>query len=366
MWAFRHCGRWDRVREICDDIIALREVTQYTHDDIELERLHAGWHLGDNYTSLLEQSARCATEDQATAEHRIRATRIAILLANNLGEIDVARRVFFSVRSLLEASWLDSSECLHVRMSCERLLGSLQEASRCAQALVEAERQSGSIPRLVHALRASAELLYEAGNSEQSRLNIQEGFELAQKQSMGAAAVYCAEQMATLELNEGSLDRAVEWIGRGERWSARIHGKVLNENLRCLKARVVLEQGHVAHALELLKPYSVDGLVDSPAIRGTAGFLAVIVQCLPTTEPDFRKSLQALERIHAILQRLGRVDYSTFGLFRGLVRAGRTQDACEMLDAYVTHHRRDQSRHPFYVLRALAEASALSQCGAVR
>jgi DNA-binding SARP family transcriptional activator/tetratricopeptide (TPR) repeat protein len=358
--ALRVGGRWRRLTEVIPDTRRLREqASQWhaVHDEEELTLLEAEWRAFGQPAGLLEHSKECLAARDASADHRLRAASLGLIIADAMCSAADARDIYTKAGPLLASSDVDELARLQVELIYHTAYGDLDIATSVAERAIVLERKVGDPAALARALRFAAYPFRRCGLHDVAIRSLEEALHLAEKYRLGSAALPAINGIVSSLIETGDLIAANKWYARAMDWVGSAEDTAATLSIKVLGAQLALAGGRVAEAAAIYG----EGLAEvnaDPMMRRSSHTISVHLRIqLAQGKPRPTVSdIDTLQRLHTSAWAFGGQDYPAMALFSALTAVGQGPRALAILQQYATKHRRERWPLPTEMRLALTES----------
>ncbi|MHB1223500.1 MAG: ATP-binding protein [Gemmatimonadaceae bacterium] len=336
--SLRSAGHWQHLRDILPAIQQLRRQLQpweTSHNDEEIVLLEARWRTDDPLPLLLDAAESCGRARNAPLNHRLSATGLALVFADNLCDANAAERLFRMSEEMTMHHSSDPASLLRIRMIYHNAYGRVDAAIEAAEALIELMRVRGDAIALASALRNSTTPFRTAGLIDQAFAAAIEAYEVATQRQMASGAANAADILATLNLAVSDISHAEQWYNQARYWAGRTEEAAADISISRVGARIALLSGDgpSAQALAGLRRQAL--AQDQVSRRRTEGY-AIFTACgLSLGRLDGAPEL--LEEFETALRttmRYGGQDFAADTLLRAYLSLGDEASAAGLVRRY--------------------------------
>ena len=358
--AFYRSSSWEQVTEVirrARRIMVEVDPTHDSHDDLELMELRAEWRML-RLEHTLERALACLHEPLATANHRVEAGSMALMLLDQFCANDAMLKVYDAVESLGRDPSVRAAARLQATVVYHTVCGDLDTAVDAARLLVAEERKCGITGNLFRSLCNAAVSLRTAGLFEEAEDFLQEALSVGRQHKTDLALPLALHLLASMALERGHNEDAARWYHALRAHPQKHNGMFGSIEMRSLGARLELLRDRPGVAKRLAR-CNITALRQEPIIfRRTyqaALCVATEVACGIVPHDDL---LQVLEDAHLKSRRSSHQAFAAYALYVGLKAAGRSRRGKKLLTDYLETYRREPWPAPAHLLATL-EKSAL-------
>jgi len=353
--AYYGCGAWHSLSETAGKAHSLKyrlypDVDQ--HDEVELMDLRAQWrHRG--LDAVLRHALECLNASTASANHRIRAGIMALMLTDLVCDHTAMRATYLTLKPLLDESGTEESHRLEAAMVFHTVCGDFAAAVAATRDLVKLRRQLDNLADYMRALTNGAVAFRTAGLFSEAYALLHEALTIANSHKLPLAAATPLLLLANMDIELNERSAAVAWYEQ----LASIPAIPGDNNDRLARsavgARIALFQGDFATARSLVGE-DVNLLLQDPMPhrRTYSLALAIAVDLAEGIHPH-KQAMAGLEASHLQSRRNARQAFSAYVLHQALVLSGRQAKAKRLLGDYVSEYRREPTPAPHHILALL-------------
>jgi len=342
--ALQVISEWGRSTEVlltCQEYHRLLHKESSQHTDFELRFFDASSRTTLDYKVLLERISPCVHSGALPANHRVSAAAIALKLASNLVSPAILDELYFAVEPLLAAPEVDQMARMEVEMVYHSVCGDPATAIEAADRLADAARSQSDPVVCARALLNCAHAYRLNNNVDKARVKL------------SAALTYCIEQkleshlrdvyisIVSLDLFCGEVAQARVALAKAETFPLpRSDVRWIND-LVFERVRMFLAEGNIEQAAVAVQQLSPLGARNSNQATAMAAARVAVLVAQRSDKQILRLAVEELSTHYEKTRRGGLQDYETATLLRGLIELGAHLRATELLDSYLTEHRRE-------------------------
>jgi tetratricopeptide (TPR) repeat protein len=356
--AYDRSSSWGQVSEVARrarSIMLELNPNHDSHDELELMALMAEWRML-RLEHILEKALTCLHALSATANHRVEAGTMALMLLDQFCVNDEMPKVYELVESLSQLSGVRTATRLRAMVVYHTVCGSLDTAVDAARAMVAEERTSGITGNLFRSLCNAAVSLRAAGLFEEAESCLHEALSVGKQHKTDLALPLAFHLLASMALERGQTDDAMRWYQALRSHPLTHNGMYSSLEMRALGARLELLRGRPLVARRLVRS-KITALRQEPLIfRRTyqaALSVATEVACGDVPSDDL---LDILEDAHLKSRRSTHQAFAAYALYVGLKAAGRERRGKKLLGEYLKCYRREPWPAPTHLLVTLENA----------
>jgi hypothetical protein len=357
--ALKRAADWIQLSELVETAIELQDrcsLPAGSHSDLELLKSEILWRTESDLSVSLDRSLACADDESATTTHRAEAALLAAIVADTMCRFADLERLNRIALVLSSTSVGSRTNLLAVRLIYETISGSLERATECAMALVELERELGSVRGLARALRYSCLPSRMNGSSELALAAATEALELAEHHGLVGDAAAAADIIVSIHLERQDADAAAIWIPRCESVASRVGARYALASLAINRAIHAHLTGDAESAMRYAGPDISKHFLD-PAIRQRMLYLSVHARVL-VAHADRNGLLEIAPMLAAALQlrrSTGAHDFHVASYAFALRALGESRAARDYVADFVALGRRDRTNPSDELQRILAQ-----------
>jgi DNA-binding SARP family transcriptional activator len=346
--ALQLAGEWEKLLPVVRKVIAMQEAVEgkeHQHTDEELVLVEALWRDGRPLTELFDQLMRCARATDAPSAHRVRATTLAIMLADNLCCREKAGAAMKVVESCLDTPEVTDSARFFLQLVYHCSFGDHEIAVRASRGLVHRERRNGNAATLSRALRHASTVLHLAGYAGPAMNAAEEALHLAEAHDLHRDAIAATSRLIDMCLSKDDVTQALHWHAVATQEAAHSSDRIAQGVAAGMEAQLYLRCGQYTEAEAALRTCEVafrnsECLLAKSAQRMLQAVLRVRRDgAIPTGE-----ELNELRDLHLRTRSYNGQDYVMEAFHHILVASGRRAEADEVLGEYISGFRRDRSK----------------------
>lgn len=310
------------------------------HDEFELMELRARWRSEVNNLPIAD-AIECLEATDASVDHRVAAGAAALMMSDQACDHGAMRRIYGGI----ENAWSIEPPDLVLRhradMVYHSVCGDLAKGVNAARQLVEEQRKRGDPAELVTALCNAAASWRTAGLFGDAETALIEAFDIAERQGVGTSASTALLFLAQISLEIGNNSRARDLYETMVARAAKPEAERDQKRLVAVGARLAITEKRYAEARRVtrgwLRRLQRDPLADRRVYRAAVFVGARIVE----RGEDFFAGLSVLEDAFRRARVNSRQTFPAGVLYHALAVAGQSQKAEEILQEYLTKHRRE-------------------------
>lgn len=347
--ALKMSGAWGDLCDLLPKTQDLRmEVRCWAsqHHDDELLLLEARWRTDHPLPSLLVLADACSTARNAGLLHRLAATALALVFADNLCDRAAATRLYERAQVLGQRQHANHASQLRTGMIFHNSYGDIATAVDCAEELISMMRAAGEPVSLAASLRNATTPYRMAGRLDDAFACAVEAYEMSTNKRMVSAAAHAADILATLNLLVRDVCHAETWYKQASYWVPQVVEPAADISIRRIGARIALERGDPMAARALLRLSSDQLRLDQVSRRRTEGYALFVACALAESNEQIDDAL--LDEFAGALETTmpyGGQDYAVSVLFNAYIRNSHASKASSLLGVYATA-RRERSPSP--------------------
>jgi len=330
-----------------------------SHDALELMAVRAKWRAG-NARDALDECVACLHCDSATADHRVKAGVMTLMLLDATCRHDDMQQTFQLVERLAESVGVEPSSLLEARMVFHTLCGDLNVAIASAKSLVALERGKTEGGYLFRSLCNAAVVYRTVGLYDKAVATLTEAMSLAESHDLPRSLCRVLPMLAHLALERGELDEAKAWYARLMAQLRPQDDVYVTLDVGSLGARISLLDGDANSAAKQY-PLSFEQINSDPLGQGRTYGLAVHVAIrLAQGKPLGTNVVDALEQAHILSRRSLYESYPAYVTYHALRHVGRAERAEELLRDFETKYRREPPSVRHHLIDSISVALAPS------
>lgn len=349
-------GHWQLVGEAIDhlkEILVADSHSVIGHSETELIGFEAKWRSSNEWHDLLNQVKRCIFDENAPAEHRVRAAVLGLKLATNVEDEEELDQIFSAVESSLEHPQVEPEARLYVEMVYNIDRGQMEKGKCAAMSLVTRERSAGNLGNLIWALVNAAQAMRRCGELSLAKRYLEEAFTVARGKHLSARACTVAHHLVLTALAEDDIEAAKQWLVAAREYAIPSEDLHTQHEHLYYGARIALMEGKTEEASRL---HSKIHLHNDQSLLRRISLIALslrlrIRDCSPCEE--IRTLVAQLDELFRVERARGGQDFEAFSLYLGEVYLGDSAAARERLQNYVATFRRETGPPPQEILVAL-------------
>ena len=312
-------------RQPCEDLFSLEAL------------LRTDW----DYAATYERSMRLARDDRATGAVRTGAAGLAMVLADNLCDIEKSVEAY-SAHTQVIRDGPDSLADAQAELIYRTAIGELDLAKEAANRLVEHARAANSPPELARVLHYAATAYRFCGDFEKVRSLLRESEAIARRHGLDQARRAALMMLASTTLDRGDFGEAAKLLDQADLVGAAPDDQRAVSDIVVLRVRLLLAAGRVTEAQArwharpplLMQPIGLRARTDNLAVA--------VVLALDGSDPiKLRSSLNELAESMARSVTGGFQDYAVAARCRAMQRLGETAAARVLATAYIERDRRE-------------------------
>ena len=313
------------------------------HDDLELLALRARWKTNQDEDAL-RQLVACVSAPEATAEHRVRAGTIALMLQDLTGRQNDMPATFGIVDTLSKTATVNEVFSLEANLVFHTLCGNLDHAVRAADRLILLQREKEDQGDLFRHLLNASMTYRTVGDFDNSIGCISEAAAIARAHRLPKCSLRALPMLAHLALERGLNVEARHWYHQIQEITANSDDVFVNIDIESVEARLAIAEA------DRLTPPRLRAERESAAVRrhahkGRTYTLALHAAIMLLREEALEpETLSQLEQAHLRSRRSLAQAFASYVLYAALTRAGHTRRAVDLLDEYHREHRRETWR----------------------
>jgi DNA-binding SARP family transcriptional activator/tetratricopeptide (TPR) repeat protein len=360
--AYYRSNNWNQVSGVirkARKVVFSIDPKRNCHDELELMALRAEWRAL-RLEPGLKRALACVNDERASANHRVQAGAMALMLLDQTCQLDGMPSVFETIQDLSCRAGVTRSARLQTATVYHTACGDLDIAVESAQELVETERKTGNIGEVLRALCNAAVPLRTIGLFDEAEHMLLEALTLAEHRKIERSRLQVLTLLTNMALECGRNEQAHKW------WALMLsHASLQSDKF------THLEVAGIATRLALLSDTPSDAkrsmvsklsrLQREPLSFGHAYQSALYVAAdLAAGNIPKSGSLEVLERAHLHSRRNVFQAFAAYTLFLGLKVAGNEKHGTILLDEYLSDYRREPTPAPTHLLHGLERAVALA------
>lgn len=337
---------WEKLPPTIELLGRLREQGNHPcerHTEDELLGLEAEWRMGGNIQALFSRLRGCI-ESRSSREHRVRAGTLALMLADNLCNIEAAQGLYTVIEPHVDAPDVQVSTSLYFHMIYSCSFGNADTAPGFARQLLAQARENGNAATLCRTLRHASIAFEVAGLTSEAESAAIEAFTIAERLGLENAATGALASLVGLYTRGGYISEAEEWHRKAMHHRAQFSGAINHSNLIGYEVKVAIQEGSFTEA-EYLIDLANRNLKPGASLRHRAEIAAQQMHLTMSrgAESPSESEIAELLAMHYSARCFNWHDYVAFVLFEALLRRGEVARSAELASEYVMSYRRGKS-----------------------
>lgn len=355
--AFYRGSAWQRVLEVSGRARAIKQQLQplaSVHDDLELMTLRAEWQTLQ-WPETVRKALVCVETETATPSHRVEAATMALMLLAVHGDEATGERVFRTIEAISCDPDVSPTTILQATMVFHANWGSVPRAVAAARSIMEENANHRNIGDTFRCYCNAAVAFRIAGLGGEARQSLGRALQLVEGHHLHMAKGRLAINYANLALECGHLEEARMWLCRLRESPRGSDDQFAELEERAIATRIALSD------VEPLKARLVHGkdlaLVNADPVHHRRTYHAALLVAIELGlygRPS-GDALGALEKAHMLSRANAHQSFAAATLFIGLESLGEIDSAHQILDEYLSFHRREPWPIPQHMFDGLRE-----------
>ena len=323
-------------------------------DEVGVMSIQARWEIGDAIPQLAEDSLLALSALDAPLQERVSIAGWLLTAADNMCDIQLGQRVYAQVAEYLHSPTVANEMRLWIEMIYHCSVGDGSSARELADELAEYSLLNCPPIVAIRYLRHASHVHCCHGTCERALTLAIKSFEVAKSIKASRVIEASAVHMGAIHLHIGDTNEARHWLSRVEYPYAPGNYAVADVNCWSYLTELAIREGDVASAAKYLS-YCLPAAEKTQSMRAYTRDMSLrtqlsVLQGQPLTSLALESFIDMFDRIKCSIC----LDYPVESLTRGLLLAGREDDARRILGNFLYCYRRDQAR-PSPFLMALVD-----------
>jgi DNA-binding SARP family transcriptional activator/tetratricopeptide (TPR) repeat protein len=321
------------------------------HSSMELMSHEAQFYSETTLGSLPASIGECVSSRTATLRHRLGAATLALIRADNQGDLNGAHDVYEEAKRLEPTNDRERIEYLTLSAVFHASFGDVSRMPELLIDLVELTRriQQPAVRALL--LRRASWGICRFAPRTLAREVLEETIQVFERLSLPTQLTHCLEHVSTMDLHDsnfGSVETTISRIQELSSVDSNFYVRAVEYELR---VRLAFE----TRSAEPLSGFEVPQDALAPLRLTARGRLTLAAlelgdRLLRGSDVEVRDSLLTVNELKPILQNRCDQDFVNAAVARALLRLNAGEEASRVLREYLTKHRRE----PGHVLPSLA------------
>jgi tetratricopeptide (TPR) repeat protein len=328
---------WNEAAALLAELKALRAKlgrSQAPHDRFEIEEYANAFHSDSDPTVNVRALRRCVTAPEAEARHRWSAARQLLMISELTFDYSLAEFAFQSTRDLPQGTQTE----IFCDMLYHTCFGEPELANELAKELV---KRSLTVPSFLPYTLNAGYAQSRIAKPQDAEMTLLRALEIAEQSGMIHGEVHACLLLARLYWCAAMYDRSRMWYDRFISYSTlEVQPDLLWEH-NILGARLSLREGYIAAAESHIEHARQTARAKLDLPRAFIQSCEIEIRHAKNEVLCTSEELQELVRLHKRSRNLGCHDEVMFAAFIALKESGLGSEAAELLENYVTSHRRD-------------------------
>ncbi|HWL41078.1 MAG TPA: AAA family ATPase [Gemmatimonadaceae bacterium] len=337
-------GKWEESKRLLRACRELREkITPSSdkHDRFEIMLFDAAARTSVVIEEPLWDVLQCVEANEASPEHRVEAAVLALKLATNLDQ-DIVDAIYRQIEPLDVEIGINKTSRVETELVYQSSRGDLKKGLVAGQTLVQLERQSRDLGRLVRALMNAGSGCRISASDSEGEEYLSEAIDCSLKHHMIERAKVSMQLMVRLHLSMCNVTLAREMLDRSKRLPVSPENRPSIIEQGVLEARVSLEEGRLEESAGVFYPIQEFLFAAGGTRRAMCLALDLRFGLIAGRDPQvLLPAVTQLESCQRKLRGMGLQDFETESLYLGLKATGNEEKGRALVGDYVHNQRRD-------------------------